>query len=178
MKLGNQVEFHISTNDAGSSISFYKLMGFREIAYSKKPFKWVVLSDGNLNIFLGESEFSGLVYYAGDMQDKVSEIEGKGIEYVNQDMQLGDTWYKVVKDPNDFLISLVEDDPEYFKEIEKNDYEPRGRFSEISILSKKIKDSEEFWKKFGFEIKENKSDDGNAGISLRDGEMGIRLYTN
>lgn len=177
MKLGNLVEFHISTNDAGSSLSFYKLMGFSEIAYGKKPFKWIVLSDGNLNIVLGESEFSGLVYYAGDMQKKASEIEGKGIEYVNKDMQLGDTWYKVVKDPNDFLISLVEDDPAYFKEIEKNDYESRGKFTEISILSKKIKDSEEFWKKFGFEINNKKGDAENPGVSLRDGEMGIGLYT-
>jgi len=177
MKLGSLVQFHISTSDVARSISFYKLMGFQELAYSKKPYKWMVLSDGNLNIIFAEDEFEGLEYYDENMQEKMSEIEGQGIEYENKDMRLGDTWYKVVKDPNDFLIALVEDRPKYFSEASKNDYEPRGRFTEISIHSDKIKESVEFWQKFGYEITHDKREAENPGVSLSDGSMGIGLYS-
>jgi hypothetical protein len=176
MKLGNLFQLHISTNDAGSSISFYKLMGFTQLASIKKPFKQVVMSDGRLNILLAEDDFYGLEYYAEDMQEKAAEIEGKGIDYVNVDLQLGDTWYKVVKDPNDFLIGLVAEAPEYFNEIKNNDFEPRGSFREISILSEKKKESVEFWEKFGFEKKNDNGAEGK-GISLSDGKMGIGFYT-
>ncbi len=177
MKLGSLVQFHISTNDAARSISFYKLMGFKELAYSKKPFKWVALSDGNLNLIFAEDEFAGLEYYAENMQKKVSEIEAQGIEYVNKDMQLGDTWYKVVKDPNGFLIALVEDRPKYFSEIAKNEYESRGIFTEISIHSDKIKESVEFWLKFGYEITQDNRDAEHPGVSMSDGSMGIGFYS-
>ncbi len=177
MKLGGSSQFHISTNDVGSSMSFYKLMGFKELAFGKKPFKWVALSDGNLNILLAETEFYGLCYYSNEMQDKAAEIEGKGIEYVKKDLQLGDTWYKVVKDPNDFFVSLISEVPEYFNKVKNNEFEPRGRFSEIGIRSEKIKESIEFWKKLGFEKKENKSNEEEKKVSMNDGITGIGFYS-
>ncbi len=177
MKLGNRAQFHISTSDVGRSISFYKLFGFKELAYSKKPFKWVALSDGNLNIFLAENEFYGLCYYSDDMQDKADEIEGQGIEYVNQDLQLGDTWYKVLKDPNDFMVSLIASVPEYFDEIDNNKFESRGKFYEISILSNKIKESVNFWEKLGFEKSDSKINVEKEGVYLNDGTIGIGLYS-
>ncbi len=174
MKLGGRTQFQISTSDVGRSISFYKLMGFKELAYSKKPFKWVALSDGNLNILLAETEFYGLCYYADDMQDKAVQIEGQGIDYVSHDLHLGETWYKIVRDPNDFLMSLVAEVPSYLDEVNKNEYEPRGKFYEIGILTGKIKESVKFWEKLGFE----KSDhDNKRGVSLNDGNMGIGLYS-
>ncbi len=177
MKLGNRAQFHISTNDVGRSISFYKLMGFKEIAYSKKPFKWVALSDGSLNILLAETEFYGLCYYSDDMQEKASEIEGKGIEYVNQNLQLGDTWYKVVRDPNDFLVSLIGEVPVYFDQAKVNEYEPRGTFYEIGILSDKIKESVKFWEKLGFEKSGKKKNPGKQRVSMNDGSTRIGLYS-
>jgi predicted lactoylglutathione lyase len=177
MKLGDNSQFHISTNDVGSSISFYKLMGFKELEYSKKPFKWVALSDGNLNILLAETEFYGLCYYSKEMEKKAAEIEGKGIEYIKQDMQLGDTWYKVVKDPNDFLVSLIAEVPDYFNQVNNNEFEPRGRFSEIGIRSDKIKESVKFWEKLGFERKENKVNPEKKRVSVNDGKIGIAFYS-
>lgn len=176
MKLGSFFQLHISTNDAASSISFYKLMGFTELASSKKPFKQVVMSDGNFNILLAEDDFYGLEYYAEDMKEKAAEIEGKGIDYVKVDLQLGETWYRVVKDPNDFLMGLVAEAPKYFDEIKNNEFEPRGNFAEISILSEKKKESVEFWEKFGFEKKRENENEGK-GVSLSDGKMGMGFYT-
>lgn len=176
MKLGNKAQFHISTSDVGRSISFYKLFGFKELAYSKKPFKWVALSDGSLNILLAEDEFSGLCYYSDDMQDKAAEIESRGIEYVNQNLQLGDTWHKVVKDPNGFLVSLISAVPGYFDEIIKNNFEPRGRFYEIGILSERINESVKFWEKLGFDKTDAMVNSEKEGVSLKDGTTGIGLY--
>jgi predicted lactoylglutathione lyase len=173
MKPGAFVQFHISTNDVGGSVSFYKLMGFKELANGKKPFRWVAVSDGNLNIFLSEEEFYGLGYFDKNMEEKASEIEGQGIEYVNKDLHMGDIWYKVVKDPNNFFIGLIEDTPEYLLNVNKNKYEPKGIFKEIGIVSDKIKESVEFWKKFGFKIK---NDSGKTSTSMRNGNMGIGLY--
>lgn len=176
MNLGNLFQLHISTSDVGGSISFYKLMGFTELADSKKPYKWVLLSDGNFNILLAEDDFYGLEYYAEDMQEKAAEIEGKGIDYINLDLQLGSTWYRVVRDPNNFLVGLVADAPDYFNEIKNNEFEPRGSFTEISILSEKKKESVEFWKKFGFE-KKDENDADRKSVCMSDGKMGIGFYT-
>ncbi len=177
MKSGGKVQFHISTSDVGRSLSFYKLMGFKELAYSKKPFKWVALSDGNLHILLAENEFYGLCYYADDMQDRAAEIEGEGIEYVKQDLQLGDTWYKVFKDPNDFMVSLIAGVPEYFSKGSGNEFEPRGRFYEIGILSDKIKESVKFWEKLGFEKSNEEENQEKQGVSLNDGIFRVGLYS-
>jgi len=177
MKLSGKAEFQISTSDVGRSISFYKLMGFKELAYAKKPFKWVALSDGSLNILLAENEFYGLCYYSAEMEGKAAEIEGQGIEYVNRDLQQGDTWYRVVKDPNDFLISLVAELPKYFNEINKNEFEPRGKFYEIAIRSDKIKESVKFWEKLGFQKSDNQKNQKKQGVSLKDGTTRIGLYS-
>ncbi len=176
MKLSGRAEFQISTSDVGRSISFYKLMGFKELAYAKKPFKWVALSDGSLNILLAENEFYGLCCYSNEMEDKAAKIEGQGIEYVNRDLQKGETWYRVVKDPNDFLISLIAEVPKYFNEISKNEFEARGKFYEIAILSGKIKESVKFWQKLGFEKSDNKQNQKKQAVSLDDGITRIGLY--
>jgi predicted lactoylglutathione lyase len=177
MNLGGRSQFHISTNDVGRSISFYELMGFKELADSKKPFKWVALSDGTLNILLAENEFYGLCFYSEEMEEKAAEIEGQGIEYVKQDMQLGDTWYKVVKDPNDFLVSLISEVPKYFNQVKISEFEPRGKFSEIGIRSDKINESVKFWEKLGFEKKENTINPEKKRVSMNDGTTGIAFYS-
>ena len=176
MTLGKNFQFQISTNDAGRSLSFYKLLGFQDIANGKKPFRWIFLSNGTLNIILAEEEFYGLTYFLEDMEEKVDEVKGKGIEFIRKDLKMDDRWYKVIKDPNDFLIAMVNDLPEYFTKINKYDFNPIGRFKEISLLSEKIKDSVEFWKKLGYEIQPDEYAE-NSPISLNDGIMNIGLYS-
>ena len=176
MKLGSKVQFHISTNDVGASVSFYKIIGFAEAAYGKKPFRWIMLADGELRLFLAENDFSGLSYHSDKMEEQVGEIRGKGIEFVKRDLKLGETWYKVVNDPNDFSIALVKDNQEYRVGKAREDFKPLGSFSEISILSKKIKESVEFWNKLGFKIIGRNGESDRTQVSLSDGNMGIGLY--
>src|SRR4051812_21952170 len=107
--LGNINAITIATHDLERSLSFYQMLGFKEVLRADMPFPWIQVSDGQLLIMLrkDDNRVISLTYYVKDIEQKVEELEAKGIEFVIRPGAADFIKRYVMRSPDGFNVTLV-----------------------------------------------------------------------
>lgn len=165
--LGEVFAFTINTPDLETSSQFYQKLGFKEIMRGDFPFPFIQLSDDAILIMLKKDNepYLALTYYVKDIEKIITELEGKGIQFVSKP-QKGDKVKKcLLQSPDKANVSLVEiaglfarpkgrtmismDQSEY---IQPETYTNQvvGMYGEFAEAVADLETSIAFWEKLGF----------------------------
>ncbi|NDC40588.1 MAG: hypothetical protein EBZ77_03415 [Chitinophagia bacterium] len=81
--LGAVPVFVVNTTNVDTSVAYYSLLGFTELMRADWPFRWVLISDGAVQIMLrqGEVPYLSLTYFGGDLSSFVHEREAGGVVF-------------------------------------------------------------------------------------------------
>ena len=167
--LGNINAITIATPDPERSLSFYEMLGFKEVLRADMPFPWIQVSDGQLLIMLRKdhNRVISLTYYVKDVEQKVEELETNGIEFVIRPAAEDFIKRYVMRSPDGFNITLVTLVENYMQAVhpvmltmpqadmmnpEKYTNKTCGLFAEYAQPVKDLDASFVFWEKLGFNI--------------------------
>jgi catechol 2,3-dioxygenase-like lactoylglutathione lyase family enzyme len=152
MKLGEYVQIIVSTPDLEESLPFYKRLGFKVLAQDKQPNPWAQITDGVLILQLnqGQESFSGLTYFASDMEARVAKLEAEGLSFAKKRELDGKFHQAIFFDPNGCGVSLINADHSQMPKPERESFSKCGFFGEFSIPTEDMKASMAFWEGLGF----------------------------
>ena len=191
-RLGDVACVYITTTNLDSSVAFYEKLGFPKIASNDFPAPWAQVSDGSLLIMLRKdtNPYSGLTYYAADVDKVAEQLEKDGIVF-SQKPKPGDAIKRFyIKSPDGFNIvlsnnlggfeqpkgiTLLTMKPADFNSADKYPNKKCGAFGEFALPVADIHVSVDFWKKLGFTAKSEMKQPYPYTI-LSDGLMIIGLH--
>jgi len=109
--LGRFLEFSVQTPDIGESLSFYKLLGFRELDSGDVwPHKYAVVSDGTLCIGLHDRDFEApaVTFVHQELAKEALAMTDRGFEFSY--LQLDDDAFNELgfTDYDNHLIAMIE----------------------------------------------------------------------
>jgi predicted lactoylglutathione lyase len=175
MKLGDGVQITVGTNSIVESFPFYEKLGFKKVEQQSESYNWLLITDGIIKLLLHQDKFKGLGYFASDMQMRVQKFKDAGIKFENERLQLKQ-FYAVIKDPSGYKISLIEQDASKMFKPRGVSHSTIGDFSEVSLISKNVKKSLEFYSMLGFKIEMFEESEFPRGM-ISDGLITIGLYS-
>ncbi len=150
-RLGDGFQITVGTNSIVSSFPFYEALGFTKVAKNAESYNWLLLSDGLIKLLLHQDKFTGIGYFADDMDKRTLEMRSNGFKFISYKLRLNQ-FYEVFKDKNDLHISLIKQNVGEMYKPEGKSHSNCGKFKEIRIVTEDIKSSVEYWVKLGFEI--------------------------
>jgi len=153
MKLGDAVQISIGVPSLEATLPFYEKLGFKKIGQDTKPYPWAQLTDGMIVVLLNQDgmRYSGLLYFAADMADRVAQLEAMGIIFAQKTEQDGKLFQAIFFDPNRLGVGLVNADASQHYKPDGNSFSRCGKFGEFSIRIKDLPASMAFWQKLGFD---------------------------
>ena len=173
-RLGDGIQITVGTDSIVKSFPFYEALGFTKVAKNAESYNWLLLSDGLIKLLLHQDKFTGIGYFADDMDKRTLEMRTNGFKFLSYKLKLNQ-FYEVFKDKNNLHVSLIKQNVSGMFKPEGKSHSNCGKFREIRIITEDIDSSVEFWAKLGFEkIKEDK--DSKKFAAVEDGLMRIAFY--
>ncbi len=169
-KLGKISQITIGCKDVAESYKTYEKLGFKKIiAQGEQPNKWMQITDTSLLILLNEDglDYIGLTYFHPNLEDKVADLEAKGIKIAQKSEHEGQLFQVLFASPDGLFINLINHAatemyqpdgvnimslPE--KEWANTERYPNkecGFFGELCHPVTNMKKSVEYWKLLGFD---------------------------
>ncbi|MBD3342408.1 MAG: hypothetical protein GF353_25125 [Candidatus Lokiarchaeota archaeon] len=157
MKLGEGVHIVRGVLDLEETKSFYKELGYVTLDESNKPNKWILFTDGRINLLIdeGEMKYSGLIYFNPNFDDVVSYIENLGFNFLRKNPKTEHIPESAIfLDPEGFGCNLVNStyDSKIKPDINGESKVDFGKFGELANTVKDLDVVVEFWTKLGYEI--------------------------
>ncbi len=173
-RLGDGVQITVGTKSIVSSFPFYEALGFTKVAKNSESYNWLLLTDGLIKLLLHQDKFTGIGYFADDMDKRTIEMRQNGFKFIPYKLKLNQ-FYEVFKDKNDLHISLIKQNVAEMFKPEGKSHSNCGKFREIRIITEDIKASADYWIDLGFEITEDSSKSKDF-IAVEDGLMRLAFY--
>ncbi len=173
-RLGDGIQITVGTNSIVKSFPFYEALGFTKVAKNAESYNWLLLSDGLIKLLLHQDKFTGIGYFADDMDKRTLEMRANNFKFLSYKLKLNQ-FYEVFKDKNDFHVSLIKQNVSEMYKPEGKSHSNCGKFKEIRIITENIDSSVEFWIKLGFETAQEEID-SKRFIAVEDGLMRIAFY--
>ena len=128
----------------------------------------------DLLLLLHQDKFTGIGYFANDMDKRTLEMRSNGFKFISYKLKLNQ-FYEVFKDKNDLHVSLIKQNANEMFKPEGKSHSNCGKFREVRIITEDIDSSVKFWTSLGFEKvqEENKSKDF---VAVEDGLIRIAFY--
>ncbi len=173
-RLGDGFQITVGTNSIVKSFPFYEALGFTKVAKNAESYNWLLLTDGLIKLLLHQDKFTGVGYFADDMDKRAVEMKQNGFKFISYKLKLNQ-FYEVFKDKNDFYLSLIKQNVAEMYKPEGKSHSNCGKFREIRIISADIKTSAEYFTDLGFEITQDSSN-SKYFIAVEDGLMRLAFY--
>jgi hypothetical protein len=173
-RLGDGFQITVGTNSIVSSFPFYETLGFTKVAKNAESYNWLLLTDGLIKLLLHQDKFTGIGYFADDMDKRALEMKSNGFKFISYKLKLNQ-FYEVFKDKNDLLVSLIQQNVNEMYKPEGKSHSNCGKFREIRIITENIESSVDYWTQVGFEV----AQENNASkkvTAVEDGLMRIAFY--
>ena len=165
--LGEITALTITAPDLEASFTYYKQLGFTEVFRADWPFPWIQISDGVLLIMLRKDPdpYIALTYYVKDINKVVTDLQQKGIVFVQKPKPNDMVLRYLLKSPDGLNISLVsivdgfyqpagpgmlQMQPQDYFNPEKYVNKTCGMFGELAHPVADLQKSIEFWALLGF----------------------------
>lgn len=178
--LGNTVHVSLSVKALPVSLEFFGKLGFRKLdSRESGENPWALISDGKMLIMLSQNPFPspGLTYYAPDMQKRVARVEQSGFKFDDILSAGGRFSSAVARSPGGISVSLIAFDDQALPGITEPFETKCGNFKELSIPTKDVSTSKQFWWNLGFEVTTQDSMTGHEMV-LSDGLIHLNLWQN
>ena len=145
--LGKFLELSVQTDDILESLSFYKLLGFRERQTGDTwNHKYAVVSDGVLSIGLHEREFEApaLTFVQPELARRARSMSDSGFDFTY--MQLGEDAFNELRfrDRDRHAIMMLEARTFYGDDEDEND-SLCGTWFELTLPAKDVMRAARFW---------------------------------
>ncbi len=145
--LGRFLEFSIPTTDIIQSLGFYKLLGFQELETGDAwSHKYIVISDGELNIGLHDGKFEGpaLTFVHQDLARQARSMSDHGFDF--QYLKVGEDVFNELGflDSDKNMITMIEART-FALADDDADNSLCGRWFEISLSVKDAMRAARFW---------------------------------
>jgi len=151
MKSGNAAQIAICVSRLEDSIPFYAALGFKKVDEDIQPNRWILITDGVIQILLSESpqQYTALYYISPDAPTRVAELVNQGLRPSALIDNLNEPYQALFFDPSRFGIMLIQHDTYFIPEGEV--LANCGRFGELSIPVTDLAFSINYWLRLGFE---------------------------
>jgi len=109
-RLGKFGEFSIPVKDVAQAILFWAKLGFEPLHIAKIPYPYSIMSDGLIIVGLhqtGDFDDFTITYFAEDMQKRVANFEGEGLQLHPMKSQANQNTY-------DSAAFISPDDQQFF----------------------------------------------------------------
>jgi predicted lactoylglutathione lyase len=174
-KLGGVAAITITSGDLETSLRFYELLGFSQVAAGTFPFPWIQISDGSLLVMLRKEtrQFCSLTYYCKQLDELVAQLQSDGFTFTLVPGPQEMIRRFVFQSPGGFNIALVTFvdgfvrptgftaltlPPNDFFEPSRYPNKSCGIFGEFAHPVKDLDLSVRFWERLGFACGEIFSD--------------------
>ncbi len=173
-KLGEGFQITVGTNSIVRSFPFYEALGFTKVAKNAESYNWLLLTDGLIKLLLHQDQFTGIGYFADDMDERTAEMKQNGFKFIPYKLKLNQ-FYEVFKDKNNLHVSLIKQNVAGMFKPEGKSHSNCGKFREIRIIATDLNQSVEYWENLGFQKVED-SNQSNNYAAVEDGLMRITFY--
>ncbi len=175
--LGKKGFISISSTDIQQSQNFYQKLGFKPLENRLEgPNPWALLSNGQVELMISQNRFPSpaLTYFAHNMEKRLKKLQQEGVVISNIIRSEGKFISAVLMDPNGLGITLIQFNEKDLPESKKITPDTQFLFSNLSLPTKDLKHSVEFWQKLGFQIT-NQSNNPYPRAKMTDGVITIAL---
>ena len=157
MKLGKHGQIVRGVLDLDATRTFYEDLGYVKLDESDTPNKWVLFTDGRIDLLLDEGDmlYTGLIYFNPDFDEIISYLEGIGIKFLNKSPGTENIPKSAIfLDPEELGCNIVKvaHNPETKPDLAGESKVRFGKFGELATTVKDIEPVIEFWTKLGYEI--------------------------
>ncbi|MEO8399579.1 MAG: hypothetical protein ABI550_07165 [Ignavibacteriaceae bacterium] len=173
-RLGEGFQISIGTNSIVSSFPFYEKLGFIKVEKNAESYNWLLLTDGLIKLLLHQDVFTGLGYFADDMDARANEMKLNGFRFIPYKLKLNQ-FYEVFKDKNNLLVSIIKQNVDEMHKPVGKSHSNCGKFKQISIITEAVESSVDYWTSLGFEIIEQNNSEKRFTI-LEDGLIRLGFY--
>lgn len=175
MKLGKSVQIAVCTSNLDDSIPFYAILGFKKIDEDVRPNRWMLITDGVVQILLNESSqrYTALYYSSEDAEVRCVALENEGVRPYARINAPGEPFQALYFDPSRFGIMLLKHDTYFLPDGVS--FAKCGRFGELSIQVSDLPFSANYWLHLGFSVAYHTAEPYPFAV-LTDGLMNIGLH--
>lgn len=151
MKAGNAAQIAICVSHLENVIPFYAILGFRKVDEDVVPNRWVLITDGVIQILLSESvqKYTALYYISPDAPERVAAFVGQGLRPSALVDNPNEPYQALFFDPNRFGIMMIQHDTYFVPN--GTVLGECGQFGELSIRVNDLPYSINYWLRMGFE---------------------------
>ena len=99
----------ITSPDLEKSLTFYQMLGFKELFRADMPFPWIQITDGALLLMLRKDSkpYIALTYYVKEIDKLVANLEADGVSFVTKPEATELIKRYLMKSPDNMNVSLV-----------------------------------------------------------------------
>lgn len=172
MKLGNIACLTVKATDLQSSLPFYEKLGFERVDGYVADNPSIPFSDGILLLLLKASDESGgeLTYFTENLDERIKHLKASEIAFNRKEQN-----EVSFTDPSGLSVRVIQADTFKMEKPQGKSWSKCGRFYEVSIETKSVDSSIEFWNKLGFEVTYREPPTARWA-TLSDGNIKLGLY--